>query len=248
MVMHPTVFVRPLDITVTPATTQDVVRLVTERRSEHRLLLNHNLHSAYLFQTDSRFRDLYDRATAVLIDGAPILWLARRAHGRPGIRAAHRLGSTDWISSLPPSARLKLFVYGARRESNAAAIAALKDRLHGWKVDGINGYAPEDQVVARISSFQPDLVVVGLGMPRQEDFLSRRLQDLPPAMYATVGGAIDYIAGQNRLSPRWVGRYGAEWLWRLAHEPRRLGHRYVIEPFKLVPHVVKNLRRQEETT
>lgn len=244
-VNQPAVHIRALAITVHPTTVSEVVHFITTPSPNVRLLLAHNLHSAYLFQVNSKFRDLYSRADKVIIDGAPILWLAKRATQGRSLDATHRQGSTDWIAQLPATAGLRLFVYGASVESNSRAVDALREQLPQWAVQGIDGYTEEAKAIRHIADFRPDLVIIGLGMPRQESFLSRRWQELPPAVYATVGGAIDYVAGSNRLSPRWVGRYGLEWLWRLVHEPRRLGERYLIEPFRLLPHVVRNLSRKE---
>jgi N-acetylglucosaminyldiphosphoundecaprenol N-acetyl-beta-D-mannosaminyltransferase len=110
----------------------------------------------------------------------------------------------------------------------------LRELLPTSTVSGVNGYIASSEAVAAIQVFQPDLVLVGLGMPRQEYFLLENLESLPPSTYATVGGAIDYIGGTTTLAPRWLGRVGLEWAWRLAHDPRRLANRYLVEPFALL--------------
>ncbi|MGP6170792.1 WecB/TagA/CpsF family glycosyltransferase [Microbacterium sp. A204] len=212
----------------------ETVRWVTGRGGK-RLLLNHNLHSAYLYQKEPDFREFYALADRVVIDGAPILWLARRSHGS-GLSGAHRIGSTDWIQRLGGAEKPgRLFVYGASEESNRCAVAQLRHQLggKGWHVEGLNGYASTDEAIDWLRHGRPTLVIVGLGMPLQEEFLGMFWDDLPDAVYATVGGAIDYVAGRSRLAPRWMGRLGVEWLWRLAHDPRRLAHRYLVEPLKL---------------
>ena len=66
-------------------------------------------------------------------------------------------------------------------------------------------------------------------MPLQETFVAATTPE-PPAIYATVGGAISYIAGVTTLAPRWLGGVGLEWAWRLLHSPRRLARRYLVEP------------------
>jgi hypothetical protein len=94
-------------------------------------------------------------------------------------------------------------------------------------------------------------VLVGMGMPLQERFLHDNRLDLPSAYYATVGGAIDYVAGEARLAPRFLGGAGLEWLWRFTNDPRRLFSRYFVEPvalFKLVAQDhLRDRRRSDQT-
>lgn len=237
------VSIDPLGIVVTPLTVQQTVAFATGGGGKQ-LLLNHNLHSAYLHNTDARFRQLYEMAPVIVIDGAPILWLAARRTAR-GLGPEYRLGSTDWLAALPPCKQKRLFVFGATAESNAKAVERLRSNLPKWVISGVHGYIDEADAVTRLNDFRPDLVIVGLGMPRQEHFLLTNMSELPDATYATVGGAIDYLAGATRLAPRLVGRIGMEWAWRLAHEPRRLAYRYMIEPVYLMCWIsAKWLRRQ----
>lgn len=236
-----------LGVRVTPMNAEQTARWILERRGQKHLLLNHNLHSVYLHQNNAALRDLYDRASAVVIDGAPVLILARRQTTTP-LGSQMRVGSTDWIEALGAlDARLRLFVFGAKPEANSAAVSTLRESIPNAVVDGIDGYVDRGVAVEAIRAFGPDLVLVGLGMPVQEEFLYSVYATLPPAIYATVGGAIDYVAGVNRLAPRWVGAMGLEWLWRLAHEPRRLWHRYLVEPLLLVGILLKRRRAQRSS-
>ncbi|WP_147105628.1 WecB/TagA/CpsF family glycosyltransferase [Nesterenkonia populi] len=243
-----TVEVKPLGLTVTPMTAEETVEWVT-KHSGKGLLLNHNLHSAYLYQKSQVFRDFYARANRVVIDGAPILWLARRTPLRR-IGPTHRIGSTDWIACLDKAPLPgRLFVFGAEEVSNCDAVSTLRQTLShsGWHVEGRDGYISWAEAVEWLQSGKPTLVLVGLGMPMQEEFLTEAWDELPEAVYATVGGAIDYMAGHNPLAPRWMGRFGVEWLWRLVHDPRRLAHRYLVEPFKLGWSLMRNGRSRSAT-
>lgn len=233
----------PLEISVTPLTAPEVAEIVANA-SGKRLLLNHNLHSAYLHEVDSRFRELYRRATWVIVDGAPILWLTSR-FSTTRLGSSWRVSSTDWLDALSRvNSSGRLFIFGATASSNEKAVDALRRKLANWTISGVDGYVDDEVAVKAITDFNPDLVIVGLGMPRQEHFLLRNFDHLPAATYATVGGAIDYVGGSNRLAPRWLGSLGLEWLWRLANEPRRLAYRYLIEPLLLLRRVVPRALRQ----
>lgn len=241
------IHVARLGIRITPMTAAETVTWAVGAQGK-RLLLNHNLHSAYLYQKEPAFRDFYALADRVVIDGAPILWFARRS-APDGLDSSYRIGSTDWIERLVDADRPgRLFIYGAKEESNQDAVAKLRSDLadKGWHVEGKNGYVSRDEAVAWLRAGEPTLVIVGLGMPLQEEFLQAAWDELPDAVYATVGGAIDYVAGHNSLAPRWMGRLGVEWLWRLVHDPRRLAHRYLVEPFQLAWALIRNERGRSE--
>lgn len=236
----------PLEISVTPLTASGVAAIVANT-SGKRLLLNHNLHSAYLHEVDSRLRELYRRANWVIVDGAPILWLTSR-FSTTSFGPSWRVSSTDWLDALSGvNSSGRLFIFGATASSNEKAVDALRRKLENWTISGVDGYVGDEVAVKAITDFKPDLVIVGLGMPRQEHFLLSNFDRLPAATYATVGGAIDYVGGSARLAPRWLGSLGLEWLWRLLNEPRRLAHRYLIEPLLLLRRVVPRALRQIQT-
>jgi N-acetylglucosaminyldiphosphoundecaprenol N-acetyl-beta-D-mannosaminyltransferase len=238
-------------VSVTPRTAQDVVDHLLTPAQRPQLVLNHNLHSVYLINRDEWFRKFYENASLIVIDGWPVLRAAEKAKG-VSLGHAYRIGSTDWIAALKrelstTQRRYRIFVLGGDEATNWEASQRLQD---GSKVEvaGTHGYfeaADTTAVVERIREFAPDLVLVGMGMPHQERFLFHTLHQLPPAHYATVGGAIDYVAGRQRLAPRVLGRLGLEWLWRLVNDPVRLFHRYLVEPIKLVALLASHrVRRQ----
>ncbi|MBM4481053.1 hypothetical protein GS444_17555 [Rhodococcus hoagii] len=168
--------------------------------------MNHNLHSAYLSLVDPNFAEAYALADRTIIDGFPILLLANRyraGRGEAALPADYRCGSNDWIAhfgALPDGHRVALL--GASPSSNAAAVDELAARFshltfRGW--DGFAGVADlEAADFLALREFGPDLVLVGLGMPKQEAFIVRNWDRLPQALYATVGGAIDQISGEQK--------------------------------------------------
>jgi N-acetylglucosaminyldiphosphoundecaprenol N-acetyl-beta-D-mannosaminyltransferase len=89
-------------------------------------------------------------------------------------------------------------------------------------------------VVEAINAYRPDIVLVGMGMPRQEIWVLENQAKLGPCVTFTVGGAFDYEAGVQRPSPRWMGQVGMEWLFRLMVDPQRLFTRYCVEPWHLL--------------
>ncbi|UKA52880.1 WecB/TagA/CpsF family glycosyltransferase [Arthrobacter sp. FW305-BF8] len=208
-----------------------------------RTVVGHNLHSVTLFHSEPEFRKFYENSDVVLLDGAPVLWLWGRSRQKTARHTRsvmdYRLGSTDWIPALGRLDGLhRIAVLGAGATANAKAVAKLQATVPGATVAGMPGEdwdsELEEKAAAWLAELQPQLVLIGLGMPLQEEVLWRRLPSLPPAVYCAVGGAIEQIAGIQKLAPRWLGRLGLEWAWRLLLHPRRVAYRVFGEPWVLL--------------
>ncbi|TWD56982.1 N-acetylglucosaminyldiphosphoundecaprenol N-acetyl-beta-D-mannosaminyltransferase [Arthrobacter sp. AG367] len=230
-----------LDVHATPLRVPELVAELSSYVAEGstRTVLGHNLHSVTLALSDAGFRRLYEESDVVLLDGAPVLWLWGRTGNADGPVMDYRLGSTDWLPALDQVRGLeRIAVIGAGPDANAGAVSRLKSMVPGARVSGLpgEGWGPalEEAAVAWLHREQPQMVLLGLGMPLQEDVLQRRLRDMPPAVYCAVGGAIEQLAGVQKLAPRWLGRMGLEWAWRLLLHPRRVAYRVLGEPWVLL--------------
>lgn len=239
-----------LKVTATPLTVDQTLTTLGELVAENRphAVVGHNLHSVTLYHSDARFAELYNSASIVLLDGAPLAWIWGRLYpaGRPdGVRARnYRVGSTDWLTQIAKVEGLsRVAVLGTGVEANGAAVSRVKRMLPHAKVEGFAGAGwsarREVEALEWLQGFGPQLVLVGLGMPLQERVISRYLSEGPAAVYCAVGGAIDQLGGTQRLAPRWVGRIGLEWAWRLLFHPRRVGYRVFVEPFVLAGLLVR---------
>ncbi|MEN1679832.1 MAG: WecB/TagA/CpsF family glycosyltransferase, partial [Planctomycetota bacterium] len=95
------------------------------------------------------------------------------------------------------------------------------------------GFEQSDQeneaALKAISDAKPDLLVVGLGAPKQELWVSRFQEQIDAKVALCVGATIDFLAGHKQRSPVWMQRMGLEWAHRLASEPRRLARRYATD-------------------
>jgi N-acetylglucosaminyldiphosphoundecaprenol N-acetyl-beta-D-mannosaminyltransferase len=217
-----------------------------------RTVVGHNLHSVTLLHSDPVFRSFYEQSDVVLIDGAPVLWLwAKSLEGDGASERAmdYRLGSTDWIPALADVKGLeRIAIVGAGSEANEHAVSRLQELVPNARVEGMPGEGWNDElegrVVAWLGQLRPQLVLLGLGMPLQEHVLQRNLPALPPAVYCTVGGAIEQIAGIQKLAPRWIGRLGLEWAWRLLLHPQRVAYRVFGEPWVLIGLLVRRQLRE----
>lgn len=185
-------------------------------------------------EEDIAFREAYARASLCLADGQPLVW-ATRWLGTP---VPEKVSGSDLVWPLLQRAAAeswRVYLLGGSPGSAELAAARLEREL-AVRVVGqdapwvqTEGGPDEAAVVERVCQAAPDLVLVGLGAPKQERFIDRVVQHIRPAVALGIGASIDFLAGRVRRAPRWVSRAGLEWLFRLAQEPRRLARRYLVK-------------------
>jgi N-acetylglucosaminyldiphosphoundecaprenol N-acetyl-beta-D-mannosaminyltransferase len=132
---------------------------------------------------------------------------------------------------------IPVYFLGARPQVLEQAVNKAQKRFPGLNVVGSHhGYFHEDDeedIVREISSLKPCLLLVALGVPKQEKWISRYREKLPPCAVIGVGGSFDVLAGKLTRAPGWMQRAGLEWLYRLAKEPARIRRAAVLPAFLL---------------
>jgi N-acetylglucosaminyldiphosphoundecaprenol N-acetyl-beta-D-mannosaminyltransferase len=214
------------------------------------VIANHNLHSLHLIRTQPRLAEFFARADLVQIDSTPLIAFGRLV-GR-GTRRKHRSTYLDWREHFWSLADRKgwrvMFIGGAEGVADAAAkrLRARHGRVdlsvRSGYFDATPGSEDNLQLVAEVTEFAPQVLLVGMGMPRQEIWITDHLDALPDCVVLNVGAAFDYEAGVQKAAPRWMGQMGLEWLYRLAVDPRRLFHRYCVEPWHLIGPIMDDLK------
>jgi len=233
------------------ATRNELLHLVAHQIEKRRqvILANHNLHSLYLFLRQPALRDFYSRAEFCHIDGMPLVLLAR-LFGFPAKRY-HRVTYVDLVQPLMARAAhhsWRIFYLGSARGVAEQGAAVLRAAYPGLQIRTMHGYfstekeSDENQrVLESIREYSPLILMVGMGMPRQELWIHQNRESLSANVILPCGAAMDYVAGAVPLPPRWAGRIGLEWAFRLFNEPRRLWQRYLVEPWFLVRVVLQEL-------
>jgi len=187
-----------------------------------------------LARRDTGFREALLKADLVVPDGVGVVWASRHL-GNP---VPERVAGYDlMLSLLEVSARRGYRVYflGARGEVVEEAARSARNLFPGLQVAGFHhGYFPageEEGVVEGVRYSQPDLLLVGMGSPRQEKFLARNLSRLDVPVGIGVGGSFDVLTGRIRRAPLWMQEAGLEWFYRLVREPYRLGRMLALPRF-----------------
>jgi N-acetylglucosaminyldiphosphoundecaprenol N-acetyl-beta-D-mannosaminyltransferase len=191
------------------------------------------VHTVMESRDDDALRDAVSDAAFTVPDGQPLVW-ALRALGHEIDARVYGPELMDRACARAARTGQRHYLYGGRDERALAQLAAnLLDRHPSLQLAG--GWSPPhreldeaelDEVAARINAARPDVVWVGLGVPKQEKWMAAMRERLDAPVLAGVGAAFDFHAGLIPQAPAWMQRRGLEWLFRLAQEPRRLWRRY----------------------
>jgi len=185
-------------------------------------------HSLYSYLSSESLRRFYD-GTTVLIDGMPIVWLYNLA--RTPLTREHRITYVDFIMPMMEMARdnnWKVYHLGQSADIQLKALQIIRDRVPGIQIAGHDGYFDQNaqsddslDVIKDVNDFDANLLLVGFGAPRQEAWLHAHRDQLNAQAVLTCGACMEYVAGAVKTPPRWMGRMGLEWSFRLLENPRR---------------------------
>ncbi len=235
-----------------PGTLDEYLQLIKHsiENREPCTIFYHNLHSLYSYLSSEKLRRFYD-GTTVLVDGMPIVGLYKIA-GLPLTRE-HRITYVDFIMPMMEMARdnnWKVYHLGQSADIQQKALQIIRDRVPGIQIAGHDGYFDQSaqsgeslDVIEEVNNFNANLLLVGFGAPRQEAWLHAHRAQLNAQAVLTCGACMEYVAGAVKTPPRWMGRLGLEWSFRLLENPRRFAFRYLIEPILLALMLGRNWLR-----
>lgn len=222
-----------LGVNVLASSYAEVIKKCTEwaHRDESRTVLFVNVHVIMEARDNPRLLHQLNRADMANPDGVPVVWTLQAF----GARNATRVYGPDATIALLEAAQeagIPIGFYGSTEATLARLIAAVEARYPGINI--VFKMSPpfrklsdkeDDTIVRQITESGARWVFVGLGCPKQENWVCEH-KDRIPAVLLAVGAAFDFIAGTKPQAPRWMMRSGLEWAFRLVTEPRRLAGRY----------------------
>ncbi len=192
------------------------------------------VHSVMVAQEDGLMKRALTDAVITVPDGMPIVWAANRL----GEHLPNRVYGPELMRrycNRSVERGHRVWLYGGRDQSALVQLALNLRRKHpGIRIVG--GYSPpfrsltaeEDNAIAeQINAAQPDVLWVGIGVPKQEKWMVRMRSRLDVPVMCAVGAAFDFHAGRVSQAPHWMQERGLEWTYRIAQEPRRLLPRYL---------------------
>jgi N-acetylglucosaminyldiphosphoundecaprenol N-acetyl-beta-D-mannosaminyltransferase len=201
-----------------------------ERRS--RALFFANVHVIMEAADNPAFLSRLNDADMVNPDGMPLVW-ALRLLGHSGAQRVYGPDATVALLAAAEAAGVPVGFYGGSPAGLDALVAAVRLRhpdlnIAFFESPPFRPLTPEEDTAAvdRIASSGVRLLFVGLGCPKQENWIMEHVSSIPAVMLG-VGAAFDFLAGSKPQAPRWMMRSGLEWVFRFVTEPRRLAMRYI---------------------
>ncbi|WP_020375329.1 WecB/TagA/CpsF family glycosyltransferase [Sulfobacillus thermosulfidooxidans] len=186
---------------------------------------------------------LFDKATFITADGWPIAWASRVIHHAP----LPRIPAMNFLEALlsePWTTPLSVFLLGGKPGiAEQAGEHLTKKYAHIRVVGHFHGYfdsaQEEGKALQAIQKTQPSVLILGMGTPYEQAWLSRHFAEIPSVLAVGIGGGMDILAGIKKRAPQWMQNSGMEWLYRLIQEPRRLSGRYVKTTSSFAWHVFR---------
>jgi N-acetylglucosaminyldiphosphoundecaprenol N-acetyl-beta-D-mannosaminyltransferase len=209
-----------------------------------RYVVTPNVDHVVTYAGHPTLRAAYAGASLILADGAPVV-LASRLLGKP---LPERVAGSDLVPALfaqatashvsagnAPSEPLRVFLLGAAPGVGERARVRIEEEWGGVRVVGTlsppigfeHSDAENQKILAAVADVQPDVVLLGLGAPKQEVWIHRHCEQMQAKVVLCIGATIDFLAGERKRAPRWMQQMGLEWVHRLANEPGRLAKRYL---------------------
>lgn len=192
-------------------------------------------------EKDSELQKVYKNADLILADGKPLIWISN--YYKTPIK--EKVSGSDLFPLLCEMAGkkgYKMFFLGAAEGVAARAATNLKKRYSNLEVAGV--YSPPfgfeeneeevEKILQMIIKSNVDILIVGLGAPKQEKFIFKYHDRLKVPISLGLGASLDFEAGNIKRAPKWMQKSGLEWLFRITQDPRRMFKRYIIDDIKII--------------
>lgn len=230
-----------LGVHVAVTSMEEVLELILGRLKEVRgqYICFSNVHTTVMARESEAYRRIQNSAFLALPDGGPLALVQRLR----GFKGAKKVSGPDAMPALwkaTENMEVKHYFYGSSQRTIEALAKKLKVQYPGLKIAGMESppFRPltkqEDQeAVRRINASGADILWVGLGAPKQEEWMYAH-RDKVNALMLGVGAGFDFHAGVVKRAPEWMQKHYLEWLYRLFQDPARLWKRYAVTNFKFV--------------
>lgn len=232
----PEVAIREAGVTVHNITSDKAAELIIQwaREGSGGYVSTPNLDHLVRAKRDPAFRNLMMGARLRVPDGQWLIY-GSRLGGTPIHEAVHGRFLPEEIIRRTKPDTLSFALIGGRddapqraaeklRAMGANVVAAVSPPM-GFEIGGEVDAAATAQLVQA----QPQIVVVGLGAPKQEHWMARHQGELPHAVLLGLGQTIDILGGRVPAAPTWMTRFGFEWAFRMLRDPKRIGRRVFVD-------------------
>jgi len=200
------------------------IDLFVRSRKPH-LVVTPNPEMVVMANKDKDFKEILNEAHLNLPDGAGLLWAAK-VFKKPLKEKVSGVDLIPRIAELAERQKYKIYLLGSKSGIAAGAAGYLQKQYPNLKIVGTyHGFFNKEEelkVIENIALTEPDILIVGMGSPKQEKWLGHKLNVLNIPVSIAVGGSLDVLAGKVKRAPKWMRMTGLEWFWRLLRQPWRI--------------------------
>lgn len=178
--------------------------------------------------------EVYENADLILADGKPLIWISKW-YGSPIKQKVSGSDLFPLLCEMAATKKYKMFLLGAAEGVADKAAKNLTERYSGLQIVGT--YSPPygfekdsfeiKKIIKMIKEKKPQILIVGLGCPKQELFIYNHKDELEVPVSLGLGASIDFEAGVLKRAPKWMSDCGLEWFYRVIQDPQRMLKRYV---------------------
>lgn len=229
-----------LGVNVSCVDMKSTINYVTDniKKMKGKYICVSNVHTTIMSYENEKYRNVQNSATMVLPDGKPLSLVAKKRGYE-----IERVTGPDFmeeIFKISGEKKLKHFFYGSTQKTLDILKRKLKEQYPEMDIVGM--YSPpfrelteqeNMEIIEKINSTSPDFIWVGLGAPKQENWMFEHKNKVNGLMVG-VGAGFDYHAGNIKRAPKWMQKCSLEWLYRLLQDPKRLFYRYLKTNFKFI--------------
>lgn len=216
-------------------TLSEIEQLIKVKNNSY--VITPNVNHVVKVQHDPEFKQVYDKADLVLVDGMPLVWAAKLLN-KP---LKDKVSGSDLFPLLCGLCEQKgysvFLLGGTTTEIIKDTVTKLQKDFPKIKIAGyespVFGFeknvAESKRIVSLIKESKADVLFIGVGAPKQEKWIFEHKNDYQAGVSLAIGAAFNFYLGYTKRAPKWMQKNGLEWLYRFLQEPRRLFRRVFIE-------------------
>lgn len=187
------------------------------------------VHGVIVSRTDENFKKATQSANLIVPDGQPVKWAMNFFHKTALTDRVYGPKLTSRVLGRANQLNMRVFLYGgSTNQVLDGFITHIRTKYPKIIICGKyreDKFGVETITVDMLRKASPQIVLVGLGCPKQEKWIARTINEID-AVFMGVGAAFSLLSGNKKTAPKWMQNTGLEWFYRLLNEPRRLWYRY----------------------
>lgn len=214
-------------------------RLIQQDKNSY--VVTPNIDHIVRLETDENLQRVYANADIILTDGKPMIWMSK-LYGTP---IKEKVSGSDLfprLCKLATEKNYRVFLLGAAEGVAVKAASNLQKKFPGLMIAGTYsppfGFEKDEEeiqhIIQIVTAAKPHILIVGLGCPKQENFIYNYRNELKVPVSLGLGASIDFEAGILKRAPKWMADHGFEWLYRVVQDPKRMAKRYFVDDAKII--------------